>query len=160
LTFGGQAPSLPQNRLAGQVFQAHKERTRMTKIIQLSPHDPVPEHGHHGLVLRHMGEDDPNAVVTEIVFYGANAGSSAAHRPDGTAMSLEEAVAAAQAEAARRGIGTVYVLDRTQGLREQEVLAGHGDRSFPKDALSDTDPEDGEQGSDLRDRAHDAGYMR
>jgi len=149
-----------QNRSTGQVFLSAKEPPRMTKIIELSPHDPVPDHGHHGLVLRHMGEDDPNAVVTEIVFYGADGGSLAAYKPDGTAMSLEAAVAVAKAEAERRGVGTVYVLDRRKGLREQEVLAGHGDHSFPKDALSDTDPEDGEQGSDLRDRPHDAGYMR
>ncbi len=132
----------------------------MSKTILLAPHDPIPEPGAHGLVLRHLGEDGPVAVVTEIIFYGHDGGSTAAHKPDGTAMKLDEAIAAALAEAKKRGISIVYVLDRTRGEREQEVLRAHGLHNFANDVLSDTDPEDGEQGSDLRDRPHDAGYMR
>jgi hypothetical protein len=132
----------------------------MTKTVLLAPHDPIPEPGAHGLVLRRLGEDNPVAIVTEIVFYGAHGGATAAHKPDGTAMTLQEALAAARLEAKKRGVATVYVLDRTQGQREQEVLRAHGLHNFPADVLSDTDPEDGEMGSDLRDRPHDAGFMR
>ena len=132
----------------------------MTEIIRLSPHDPAPDGGKHGLVLRHMGEDDPNAVVTEIIFYGHDGGSTAAHKADGHAMTLEEAVHAAKAAAEKRGVKTVYVLDRTAGRLEHEVLENHGDHSFPDEKLEDTDPEDGERGVDIRDRANNAGYLR
>ncbi len=132
----------------------------MTKTIHLAPHDPIPEPGAHGLVLRHLGEDNPVAIVTEIIFHGADGGTTAAHRPDGTLMTLEQAIEAAHVQAKKRGIATIFVLDRTKGEREQEVLRAHGLHNFPADILSDTDPEDGEQGSDLRDRPHDAGYMR
>jgi hypothetical protein len=70
------------------------------------------------------------------------------------------ALAAARLEAKHRGISTIYVLDRTKGQREQEVLHAHGMHNFANDILSDTDPEDGVKGSDLRDRPHDAGFMR
>ncbi len=132
----------------------------MTKTILLAPHDPIPEPGAHGLVLRHLGEDSPVAIVTEIIFHGPNGGSTAARRPDGSLMPLQEALDAALIEAKHRGIGTIYVLDRTKGQREQEVLQAHGMHNFANDKLSDTDPEDGVKGSDLRDRPHDAGFMR
>jgi hypothetical protein len=132
----------------------------MIKTIVLAPHDPIPEPGAHGLVLRRLGEDDPVAIVTEIIFHGPDGGSTAAHKPDGAAMTLKEALAAARGMAKKRHIATLYVLDRTQGQREQEVLRAHGLHNFPADVLSDTDFEDGELGSDLRDRPHDAGFMR
>jgi hypothetical protein len=132
----------------------------MTHIVHLAPHDPIPAPGAHGLVLRRLGEDDPNAVVTEIVFHGPDGGNMAAVHADGTAMSLEQAVTAARALAEQRHIHTVFVLDRTGGPREQEVLHDHGGHNFPGDTLSDTDQEDGVHGSDLRDRPHDAGFMR
>jgi hypothetical protein len=132
----------------------------MTKTILLAPHDPIPEPGAHGLVLRHLGEDNPVAIVTEIIFHGPGGGSIAAHRPDGAPMPLQEALDAALLEAKHRGIATIYVLDRTKGQREQEVLHAHGMHNFANDILSDTDPEDGVKGSDLRDRPHDAGFMR
>ena len=132
----------------------------MTKIVHLAPHDPIPPAGEHGLVLRRLGEDNPTAIVTEIVFYGAAGGSTAAHHPDGTAMTMNEAVASARAQAEQRGLQTLYILDRTQGEREREVLRAHGLHNFTADILSDTDLENGEQGSDLRDRSHDAGFMR
>ncbi len=127
----------------------------MTETIRLSPHDPVPDYGNHALVLRRMGEDDPNAVVTELVFYGAEA--STTPLPSGN---LEAIVKLAHGEAARRGLKTLYVVDRTAGKLEQEALHDHGERNFVGDALEDTDPEDGESGADLRDRPHDAGFMR
>jgi hypothetical protein len=132
----------------------------MVETIRLAPHDPVPDYGNHVLVLRRMGEDDPGAVVTEIVFYGPDSSTVPAVGRDGHALTLEQAIAAAQAEAARRHLGKVYVVDRTAGKLEQEALADHGHRDFTGDKLEDTDPEDGEQGADIRDRPHDAGFMR
>ena len=132
----------------------------MVETIRLAPHDPVPDYGNHVLVLRRMGEDDPGAVVTEIVFYGQDSATVPAVGRDGHALTLEQAVEAAEAEAARRHLSKVYVVDRTAGKLEQEALADHGGRGFAADALEDTDPEDGERGPDLRDRPHDAGFMR
>ncbi len=132
----------------------------MTETIRLAPHDPVPDYGNHILVLRRMGEDDPGAVVTEIVVYGADGGSLPAITRDGHPMSLEQAVTAAETEATRRQVPKVYVVDRTAGKLEQEALADHGARAFAGDTLEDTDPEDGVTGSDIRDRPHDAGFVR
>ena len=126
----------------------------MTETIRLAPHDPVPDYGNHALVLRRMGEDDPGAVVTEIVFYGAEGGSMP------FAGSLEEAVNTALSHAEKRGLKTLYVVDRTAGKLEQEALHDHGERSFAGDTLQDIDTEDGVNGPDIRDRPHDAGFMR
>ena len=127
----------------------------MTEVIRLAPHDPVPDYGNHALVLRRMGEDDPGAVVTEIVFYGAE-GSSAPF----AGSNLDDAVRLALEHAEKRGLKTVYVVDRTAGKLEQEALHDHGERNFTGDPLQDTDPEDGVAGADIRDRPHDAGFMR
>ncbi len=132
----------------------------MVETTRLEPHDAIPDEGRHVLVFRHMGEDDPTAVVTEIVLYGDVAASAAAIGPDGHAMTLEQAVQTAEAAAKRHGLGRVFVLDRTAGKLEQEALQDHGARAFANDALEDSDPEDGEQGTDIRDRPHDAGYVK
>ncbi len=132
----------------------------MAKIIHLAPHDPIPEAGAHALVLRHLGEDDPLAVVTEVIFHGTPGERHAAHKPDGAAMTIEEAVQFATAGAERRHVHLIYVLDRTKGEREQQVIRAHGAHNFAADILSDTDPEDDEQGSDIRDRSRDAGFLR
>ncbi len=132
----------------------------MVETIRLAPHDPVPDYGNHVLVLRRLGEDDPRAVVTEIVFYGAQGGSLPAITKDGHPMPLEQAVHLAEEEAQRRQLGRVYVVDRTAGKLEKEAVEDHGERNFAADALDDTDPEDGVKGSDIRDRPHDAGYVK
>ena len=126
----------------------------MTETIRLAPHDPVPDYGNHALVLRRMGEDDPGAVVTEIVFYGANGGSTP------FAGSLDDAIKLALEHAEKRGLKTLYVVDRTAGKLETEALHDHGERNFTADTLQDTDTEDGVLGADIRDRPHDAGFMR
>jgi hypothetical protein len=131
----------------------------MTEIIRLGAHDPVPDYGNHALVLRRMGEDDPNAVVTEIVFYGATPTTTPAVDAKGHPMRLDEAVHAAKAEAERRHLKTLYVVDRTAGHLEREALKQHGSHNFP-DKLVDTDEADSVRGSDLRDRPHDAGFAR
>ncbi len=127
----------------------------MTETIRLAPHDPVPDYGNHALVLRRMGEDDPGAVVTEIILYGAEGGSTPF-----AGDNLEDAVKLALQHAEKRGLKTLYVVDRTVGKLEQEALHDHGERNFTGDALDDTDQEDGQSGPDLRDRPHDAGFMR
>ncbi len=132
----------------------------MVETTRLEPHDAIPDEGRHVLVFRHMGEDDPTAVVTEIVLYGDVAASAAAIGPDGHTMTLEQAVQTAEAAAERHGLSRVFVLDRTAGKLEQEALQDHGARAFANDALEDSDPEDGEQGTDIRDRPHDAGYVK
>ncbi len=132
----------------------------MVETIRLAPHDPVPDYGNHALVLRRMGEDDPGAVVTEIVLYGAESATLPAITRDGQPMSLDQAVQAAEGEAERRKLSRVYVVDRTAGKLEQEALHDHGERNFAADTLEDSDVEDGEQGTDVRDRPHDAGFLR
>jgi hypothetical protein len=149
----------PANPRAAPPF-ASNEETDMAKLIHLAPHDPIPEPGAHALVLRRMGEDDPMAVVTEVIFYGPQGSSTPAHKPDGSPMTIEEAVQFARAGADRHNVRLIYVLDRTKGEREQEVIRAHGAHNFAADVLSDTDPEDNEPGSDIRDRPRDAGFLR
>jgi len=132
----------------------------MAKVIHLAPHDPIPDPGAHGLVLRRLGEDDPTAIVTEIIFYGPGGGATAAHKSDGSPMTLKEAVNHARSAADSHHASAIYVLDRTKGEREQEVIRSKGAHNFPADILSDFDTEDDVLGSDLRDRPHDAGFMR
>jgi hypothetical protein len=133
---------------------------RMTTIIRLDPHDPLPEAKPFALVIRRFGEDDPNAIVTEIDFMGSHPTMSVATGPGGALLAWEDAVQGARREAASRGFDTLYAVDRTAGRREQEIIGRGGDHSPRDDALSDTDEEDGESGSTILDRGHDAGFMR
>ena len=123
------------------------------EIRKLDPHDPVPE-GRSGrvVVLRRFDEDDPRKIVTEITLTGPPGRSEVVQpvRPDGRGMSLDEAVSAAQRVAQSEGIGQVFVLDRTDGRLEHEIVERAGDHSFPGKTLDDTDPEDGESGPDMR----------
>ena len=127
----------------------------MVEIRRLDPHDPLPEgRGHRVIVLRRFDEDDPRRVLTEITLTGAP-GHSEVARPvnaDGIAMSLEDAVAAAQRVALTEGIGEIFVLDRTAGQLEHNVIEHAGDHSFSGKKLEDSDLEDDEKGPDLRDR--------
>ena len=83
---------------------------------------------------------------------GAKAESNRPVSPDGVPMQLDDAIEAAREVAASEGLDRVYVLDRTAGPREQEIIAHGGDHSVNMDALQDTDLEDGERGADMRDR--------
>lgn len=125
----------------------------MTNIHNLDPHDPLPEGGRRVIVMHRLDEDDPRHTHTEILLTGAPGRGETVRpmRPDGTPMSLQEAIEAAGKVAESEGLHDVYVVDRTAGQREQEVLAAGGDHSVNMASLSDTDPEDGEQGSDMRD---------
>ena len=111
-------------------------------------------------MLRRFGEDDPNAVITEIAFSTPQPVSIPAVHHDGSLMSLDEAVKLAVTESRTRGLARLYVVDRTAGAREQEVMHHLGDHSTGSALLSDTDEEDGVTGSTMLDRPHDAGFLR
>jgi hypothetical protein len=132
----------------------------MTEIIRLDPHDPLPDTKPFALVIRRFGEDDPNAIVTEIDFMGAHPTAKIAMGPGGAPMAWEDAVRHAKREAETRGFARLYAVDRTAGRREQAIIERHGDHSTHGDMLSDTDEEDGVAGSTILDRSHDSGFMR
>ncbi len=69
----------------------------------------------------------------------------------GRPMGLDEAIAAGRAVAKTEGLRTVYVIDRTAGPREREVLEHGGDHSADMEGLDDMDLEEGERGPDMRD---------
>lgn len=123
------------------------------EIRNLDAHDPLPEGQRRRVVVfRRFDEDDPRKIVTEITLSGSPGPSEVVQprRVDGAAMSLEEVVAAARRVAESEGIGQVFVLDRTAGRLEHEVIEHAGDHSFSGKTLDDTDPEDGEAGPDMR----------
>ena len=67
-------------------------------------------------------------------------------------MDWDQAVEAAKAVANSEHLHRIYLLDRTAGPREQDILRHGGDHSIHMDTLSDTDEEDGVTGTDMRDR--------
>lgn len=127
----------------------------MTETIHLAPHDPMPEGpGRQVVVLRRFDEDDPKVVTIQIILTGKPEQSTHPHRPDGSLMPMEEAIAAARTVAEQEGIRRVFVLDRVEGERERDIVAHGGDHSVAMDKLVDTDEEDGERGPDMRDALH------
>lgn len=123
------------------------------EVRNLDAHDPLPMgQRRRVIVLRRFDEDDPRRIVTEITLSGSPGREDVVQprREDGTAMSLDEAVAAARKVAESEGIGQIFVVDRTAGRLEHEVIEHGGDHSFPGKTLDDTDPEDGEVGPDMR----------
>ncbi len=125
----------------------------MVEVRRLDPHDPLPEGGRRVIVMHRLDEDDPRHTHTEILLTGAPGRGEAVRpmRPDGTPMLLDEAIEAAKQVADSEGLHEVHVVARTEGPREREVLEAGGDHSVNMGGLSDTDPEDGERGSDMRD---------
>ena len=126
----------------------------MTEIRKLAPHDPMPDDGRHIVLLRRFEEDDPRRIVLEMVVArgrGVPEVRLAAH-PDGTKMSVAEAIHAARAIAAEDKLDTIYIIDRLAGPRERDILRHHGDHSVHMGQLDDFDLEEGERGSDMRDR--------
>ncbi len=132
----------------------------MVDVINLDPHDPLPTGDRIAVVIRRFGEDDPNAVITEIDFFGAHPAVRIATGPNGEPLPFEHAVQRAVAEAKQRGFPRVYAVDRTAGRREQEVICHHGDHAIRSAELSDTDEEEGESGSTILDRPGSAGYLK
>ena len=127
----------------------------MPRIINLAPHDPLPDQSvSHVLVMRRFGEDDPHVIYTEVTaIRGPGRSHSApAVMPDGRPAELDDAILVGKAAAEREGIADIYVVDRTAGPRERAVIERHGDHSVGDATLSDDDMEDGERGSDMRDR--------
>ncbi len=133
----------------------------MAEIKSLAPHDPLPE-GHSIVVMRKFEEDAPRRVMVELIVTNPDRSEEtirAAH-PNGSAMTLEEAVALAERRAAEEGLEVVWRVDRTGGPLEQQVLLHDGDHSFAGAQLDDDDLEDGEHGPDMRDRGNDGAPRR
>ena len=120
------------------------------QVVRLAPHDPLPDGGGHVLVLRRFAEEDPGR--TEIEVSVARPGSTHAGHAVLPGHAMERAIRDATELAQADGLPRVYVIDRAAGDRERDVLSHHGDHTVHMDQLSDTDPEDGEQGSDMRAR--------
>ena len=125
----------------------------MAEIRTLNPHGPMPDYGHHVVVLRRFDEDDPHKTVVEITLThsGSMPERTVPVHPGGAAMTLDEAIAAAIRVADDAGITTVQVIDRTAGPRERDILQHGGDHSIHSERLDDTDMEEGERGPDMRD---------
>ena len=127
----------------------------MADIRTLDPHDPMPDGGRSVVVMRRFDEDDPHRTVVEITLSHGRGLPERTHpmRPDGSAMSLDEAVEAARRVADQEGITTVQVIDRMAGPRERDVQQHGGDHTIHMERLDDDDQEEGEQGPDMRDRS-------
>ncbi len=127
----------------------------MIQVTTLAPHDPMPSGPQrHVVVLRRFEEDDPARTTIQILLTGRTEESSHPHNPDGTPMHLDQAITAARKVAASEGLDRVFVLDRTGGPREHDILTHGGDHSIHMERLQDSDEEDGERGPDMRDIAH------
>lgn len=126
----------------------------MAEIRKLQPHDPVPEQGRHVVLLRRFDEDDPRRAVIECVIVR---GSGLPERmrpmhPDGSLMDMTAALEAARALAESERLEIIYIIDRLAGPREREIWRNHGDHTVRMTELDDFDLEEGERGSDMRDR--------
>jgi hypothetical protein len=133
----------------------------MTEIRSLAPHDPLPS-GHSVVVMRRFDEDAPRALMIELIVTNPDHSEETmrAVHPDGSPMTIEEALALGQARADEEGLTEIWRVDRTGGPREQEVIAHDGDHSFAGEPLDDDDLEEGERGVDMRDRGNDGGPRR
>jgi hypothetical protein len=130
----------------------------MTKVIDLAPHDPLPD-GPALVLLRRFEEDDPKLIMTELIAIDANQRESniRMNNPDGAELTWKDATRRAMETAAEGQFPILHRIDRTAGPREQEVLAHNGDHSpASMGDLDDFDLEDGEHGPDMRDRNHNA----
>lgn len=133
----------------------------MTAIRRLAPHDPLPG-GHSVVLMRRLAEDDPDGTAVEMIVTNPD-GSERTETPvgaDGAPLSFAEAVPIAQRRAEEEGLKRIWIVDRTGGELEGEVLALQGDHSFPGETLDDDDMEDGEHGADMRDGAGNAAPRR
>jgi hypothetical protein len=127
----------------------------MGEIRRLDPHDPLPDGpGKHLVVLRRFEEDDPGRRLVEIILSSRPGGVERTRpmRPDGKPMNLKEAVESAREVARTESLDLIYVVDRTAGPREKDILQHHGDHSVHMEHLDDFDLEEGERGPDMRDR--------
>jgi hypothetical protein len=126
----------------------------MIQIIRLAPHDPIPSSpGRHVVVLHRFDEEAPRETVTSIMLTGRHDESTRPVGPDGKPMTLEQAIDAAKQVAESEKLDRVFVIDRTQGERERDILEHGGDHSVDMEKLVDFDIEDGERGPNMGDRA-------
>ena len=135
--------------------------TSTIRIIDLAPHDPLPD-GPALVLLRRFEEDDPRQIMIELVALDAHHTESNARVTDqhGNPPSWEEATERAQATAEEAKFPALHRIDRTAGPREQEIAAHGGDHSANMENLQDFDLEDGEAGPDMRDRNHNQAPRR
>jgi|GEM_PF-1702224 len=133
----------------------------MTDVVDLAPHDPLPD-GPAIVLLRRFEEDDPHRIMIEIVALDDHHTESNVRLTtrDGAPPAWEEATRQAVESAERAGMPTVFRIDRTAGPREREILARHGDHGTGGESLDDDDLEDGETGSDMRDGLGNAAPRR
>ena len=133
----------------------------MPKVVDLAPHDPLPD-GPALVLLRRFEEDDPRQIMIELVALDDHRTESNARMTEagGATPSWEQASERASRIADEAQLPTLYRIDRTAGPREQEVVAHDGDRSADMDGLQDSDLEDGEPGPDMRERNSNAGPRR
>ncbi len=133
----------------------------MTEIRKLQPHDPLPG-GHSVVVMLRFDEDSPQQLMIEMIVTNPDRSEETSRPtlPDGSAMSLEQAIAAAKVRAGEEGLKRIWLVDRTAGRRAQEILQHGGDHSVGSAALDDDDIEHGEHGSDMRDRGMDGAPRR
>ncbi len=123
--------------------------------ITLAPHDALPDGpGRRVVLLRRFDEDNPGGTHVELRLEGGGQPSEFAQPRDAAGIIMEwgAAIDAARRVAQSEHLDRIYILDRTAGPREQVVLQHGGDHSAEMGTLSDTDPEDGETGPDMRDR--------
>ncbi len=133
----------------------------MTRIIDLAPHDPLPE-GPALVLMRRFEEDDPRKIMIELIALDDHHTESNARLtdPDGQPPAWDEATRRAQETAAEAKFEALHRIDRTAGPREQVIAAHGGDHSTNMETLEDFDPEDGVSGSDMRDRGHNEAPRR
>ncbi len=124
----------------------------MTAIRRLGAHDPLPG-GHSVVLMRRLAEDDPAGTSLELVVTNPDGSEETATLldHDGNPLSTQAGVSLAMKRAEGEGLKRIWLVDRTAGARESEVLAHHGDHSFPGETLDDDDLEEGEHGPDMRD---------
>ena len=125
------------------------------EVVTLDPHAEWPGGpARHVVLVRQFDEDRPRETVIELHLMGGAQPSQATRpvNPGGAAMDWDQAVEAAKAVANSEHLHRIYLLDRTAGPREQDILRHGGDHSIHMDTLSDTDEEDGVTGTDMRDR--------
>ena len=117
-------------------------------IHKLAPHDPLPPPGRHVVVMRRFEEDDPRRVAIDLIVQHAD-GTDETYRIN---TGVSEALAEARRVAAEGKFEAIYVIDRLAGPRERDILRHHGDHSVDMGQLDDFDLEEGERGTDMRDR--------
>jgi len=118
----------------------------MAKIVILNPHDPLPARRRDAVLLRRFGEDDKSAIVTELDFAGAHPVMYF-----DAALAWGDILRAAYRSTVQHGLTHLYVVNRTAGPREAEVVLHHGDHGAFAGVLEDVDVADGVRGATMLD---------